>query len=131
MEAVVHSVNKITLTINKSNPPQLVIEAEGKVTTGGWTNGRLTPYIYTVPPADGIWDFSFVATPPTGIVTQRISPIDANSTVPMQLWLTGVRVHASTGEPVVAMLDDVGCDASKISTESDVLPWPWVISTQE
>jgi hypothetical protein len=74
-----------------------LITALGKVPTTGWTQARLDPYIYIQPPPDGIWDFVFVAKPPSGIAADVVLPIAAT-----YLWkigsfhLKGVRVHSAT-----------------------------------
>lgn len=98
MTKKVIEVTKVTLEIQKTNPPTLVINASGKVNTGGWTNGQLIPFVYIVPPQDGIYEFDFVADEPNGISTQVISNID---TAPFS-WndfpndLNGVKVYASS-----------------------------------
>jgi myo-inositol-hexaphosphate 3-phosphohydrolase len=92
-------VVSVDLNILKSDPPMLSIVAFGKVTTGGWTDGQLVPYIYIAPPANGLYEFDFVATPPTGPATTVISPISAS-----YVWenfpgdMKGVTIYASTNE---------------------------------
>ncbi|HYR23046.1 MAG TPA: hypothetical protein VEP30_09020 [Chthoniobacterales bacterium] len=92
----VMEVDRVAVSYIKTNPPQLKIEAEGKTNTGGWTNPRLVERVYIVPPADGMWEYDFVATPPSGISTQVITPISAH-TVRRDIppGMKGVRVHAS------------------------------------
>ena len=95
-EAVL-SVEEVRLAILKSNPPQLSIFARGTVRTGGWTNPELVEVIYIVPPADGIYEYEFVATPPTGPATEALTPIEAETvrhSIPPEL--KGVRVKAET-----------------------------------
>lgn len=58
-------VNKVNLTILKSNPPQLSMTVFGSAPTLGWSNAQLSPYLYLLPPKDGIYDFDFVACPPS------------------------------------------------------------------
>lgn len=97
----VMEVTEVSLTIFKTNPPILCIYTEGIVPTLGYQNGRLVPYIYIKPPADGIWDFDFVADKPDGPVPQVISPIAA-----VYMWsdfpgdLKGVRIHAAHNKVV-------------------------------
>jgi len=99
-------VKKVDLTLLKSQPPRLVINASGLVTTSGWVNGRLEPRFYIQFPADGIQDFDFVADPPEGITLMVILPITAK---PVE-WdnlpaaLKGVRVHAQSNK-IEALLD--------------------------
>lgn len=100
MATKILDVTNVQLAIEKTNPPNLVILASGNVTTGGWSNGQLIPYVYVQPPADGIWEFDFVADPPgpNVVVTQVITPIDSEpyrwEAYPIDL--KGVRVHSST-----------------------------------
>jgi len=86
-------------------PHTVPICAPALVPTGGRTNPQLRPVIYIQAPPNGIYDFDFVATPPTGIVPQVVKPIKA-----VRLWqpypvkLKGVRVK-SAGNSIVALLN--------------------------
>jgi len=93
----IRSVLSVDLALLKSNPPQLLVSSIGTVNSGGWKNGTLESRYYVVPPADGIQDIDFVASPPTGPSTTVILPIPAQTTIsPIPAWLKGVRVHAET-----------------------------------
>ena len=86
-------------------PHVVQVCARGTVPTGGWTNAQLRPVIYVQAPPNGIYDFDFVATPPTGIVPQVITPIKAvRIWTPYPAGLHGVRVK-SAGNSVTAMLN--------------------------
>jgi hypothetical protein len=104
------SVQKVDLTIVKSDPPRLVINARGVATTPGWKRPRLEPS-YTKFPADGIQEFDFVADPPDRLVQQVLSPITAE---PLE-WenppshLRGVRVYAESNEITVPIKDAQSC----------------------
>jgi hypothetical protein len=96
-------VNTVDLKLLKSFPPQLVITAYGKVSSGGWKDGTLAPRFHVVPPADGIIDYDFIAEPPTGIAIQVILPIVAHTTfTDPPSWLKGVRVHSASNAVVAA-----------------------------
>ena len=74
-----------------------LITALGKVTTTGWTQAHLQPYIYVQPPPDGIWDFVFVAKPPSGPAGDLISPVATTYVWRLGSFkLHGVRVHSAT-----------------------------------
>lgn len=89
-------VTEIKLAVLKSFPPQLSIDASGRVSTGGWSNPQLKPHVYVRPPEDGIYDFDFVADRPGGIVPQIVSPIHAGHVMKtFPETLKGVRIHAS------------------------------------
>ena len=97
MERIFQTV-AVEVTLLKSNPPQLAITAIGQVSSGGWKNGTLEPRYYIVPPADGIQDFDFVATPPFfSEAVQVMLPITAYHVIEqIPDWLLGVRIHAKT-----------------------------------
>jgi len=80
----------------KSKPAKLEITAAGKVNSTGWSEGQLSPYIYITPPADGIWDLTFMARKPKGVVIWVTTPIAAREKIDMPNWVKGVRVHSST-----------------------------------
>lgn len=93
----IRSIVSVDLAFLKSHPPQLLVSSIGTVNSGGWKNGSLDLRYYIVPPADGIQDIDFVASPPAGPSTAVILPISAQTTIfPIPPWLKGVRVHAET-----------------------------------
>jgi len=93
--SVVYRVDEVMATLLKSNPPQLNITAHGMVPTSGWRKPELVPYVYIMPPVDRIWDFVFIAEPPTEIVSQVLTPIVATYTME-NTEVRGIRVHASS-----------------------------------
>ncbi len=84
------------------NPPfggrMLTIAAIGLTPTTGWTHGRLSPVVYVKPPADGVWDFDFLADAPTGIVAEVMTPISAGWLGFAPDWCKGVRVRAADNQ---------------------------------
>lgn len=94
-----------SVTLTKSEKGAIVIHVKGTVPTGGWTRPNLYPHVYIVAPEDGIYGFTFSATPPEGMAIQVISPIEVKYT-----WETvppganGVSVSGH-GKAVVAMLE--------------------------
>lgn len=125
--ARIMAVDQVDLTLLKSNPPQVHVAAVGRVTTSGWSAPELTAWVYVMPPADGIQDFDFVATPPTGMVLDVISPISAETSLtvdPANYWgpgkpLRGVRVHAQTNSKE-ATFDD-----KKLAAGGGEVPFPF------
>lgn len=100
----VYRVDSVDLAILRSNPPQLQIVAHGTVRTGGYTNATLIEIVYVQPPEDGIWDYDFVAEPPSGPSTDALTPIEARTirgSIPD--GLKGIRVRGETNS-VEAML---------------------------
>ncbi|MEO6433726.1 MAG: hypothetical protein ABIO29_07090 [Sphingomicrobium sp.] len=91
-------VTSVSAQIGDSSPPTLMVGATGKVSTSGWSNPELTPFVYINPPADGIQDFDFVADKPTGITNQLITPVKAKYVARCENWVKGVRVHAANNK---------------------------------
>lgn len=76
-------------------PPTLLMHVTGVVSSSGWTGIVLTPRVYVTPPDDGILEFDLVGTPPSGIALQMVIPVSAEISMPLDLWVEGVRVIAS------------------------------------
>ena len=116
MERKILEVSEVEL-IAEYKQRILSIVAHGTVTTSGWRNPRLIPYVYITPPADGIYDFDFVADAPDGQALQVLLPISAK-----EEWqdfpsdLKGVRIHASTNS-VEKKLDEA--KAAKVLVAED------------
>ncbi|MNQ83988.1 hypothetical protein [Pedobacter ghigonis] len=105
MTEKVLSVISSTLEILKDDPSILIINAYGTVSTGGWSKGKLSPYVYIVPPPDGIYEFDFVADKPTGIAIEVITPIRSKPYLLANFpsGLKGVKIYSST-DFIVEML---------------------------
>lgn len=107
----------------RTNPPILVISAEGTVPTSGWRNAVLVPWIYIQPPADGLQDFDMAAEPPDGLALEVVTPIAAQWSGEMAGWTKGFRLHASQGALDVVFGDQAAVDDDKVLRGGDV-PWP-------
>lgn len=94
----IYRVDDVKLDILKSNPPQLSVTAKGKTRTSGWKDGQLIPrFSHASPPTNGIYEFDFVATMPTGISLPVLTPIIGNyifQAIPANL--TKIIVHSET-----------------------------------
>jgi hypothetical protein len=100
MEKVSH-VKSVSAAIVDTGPfdlPNLFVVAVGDVPTTGWSRPVLSPVIYIAPPADGIWDFNFLADPPGGVAGDAIMPIAGSYIGRAPKWLRGVRIHAAKNE---------------------------------
>ena len=94
---LVMEVTDVSTSWLESDPPYLVVKAQGKVATRGWTDASLTRVVYVTPPADGIQDYEFQARRPTGMVPEVITPIAASdSWHDPAKWVKGVRVKSAT-----------------------------------
>lgn len=116
----IHSVHSVTLAVLDTNPRRLLMTAAGQVITSGWTDPELVEYSSARPPADGLIDFDFLASPPSGTALPALFPI-----LVQQIWegdlsrVRGVRVHASSNQveellPAKVTLQPVVRDFSEI-----------------
>lgn len=130
--ALVYTVESVQAMLFPIKDGHLIIQVLGTVTSGGWSPGRLSPYVYVKPPADGIWDFSLVGTPPSGSSTTVISPITASAVIPKApTWIKGVRIHASANKMEILLTEGSafkGGSGISLLWDGD-LPWPDVLST--
>jgi len=104
--STIYSVEEVTLAFERSLPPNLIVTAVGTVSTGGWSNFRLSKIEHVTPPEDGIQEFSFDGTPPSGIATQafeshkmafaRLNEIDEDNYWGPGIRIAGIRVVANT-----------------------------------
>lgn len=99
----------------------ITVTAKGWVPTSGWSQPDLLPFVYIVPPADGLLDLDFVATHPTGIVLQVFSKIGITKNLAVPDWVKGVRIHSSTNSVVA----DIGSGVTAF--HGGDLPFPFDI----
>jgi len=95
----VMQVDRVAVSYIKTNPPQLQIKADGKTNTGGWSDPELVEHVYIVPPGDGVYEYDFVARPPSGGSNQAITATSAHTVrhnIPKEM--KGVRVIAKTNK---------------------------------
>lgn len=125
MAVKAYSVNSIKLSLAKSNPPQLVISAEGQTTTTGWRNPTLVPLEKELSP-DGILDLEFVADPPgpDNIVAQVFTNIHADLTWQHDIdRLVGVRIVARSNEKTILRVTpapEIPADIERILREAAI-----------
>lgn len=71
---------------------RVLVIAQGMAPTSGWSSPRLAPHFYINPPADGYWEFDFLADEPLGMVLQVELPLVANGVFSPPGWMKGIRV---------------------------------------
>lgn len=54
-------IKDIKPSVQKSDPPNLIVEVVGDTPNPGWVFPMLVRRIYVTPPADGIWEYDFLA----------------------------------------------------------------------
>lgn len=129
MQAKILEVIKVGTVLTRSIPPYLIIHAEGWVTTSGWLGGTLLPWVYIAPPADGILDLDFVATPPHGPALMVLTRIEAHAGFIKPKWVKGVRIHSSLNQVVDDNLYEGGnvvfAKEPRIARGDSFIPIPW------
>lgn len=105
VERELAEVRGVELRVLQSSPPRLSIIVRGVAPTPGYTKLRLRPFQYIQAPPDGVYDYSLVGTPPTGIVPAVTAPVRLTETLPYSSNLKGVRVHAQSSS-VTARISD-------------------------
>ena len=139
MKAKIFAVDSVRFYQTKSIPPLLVAHASGRAPTSGWHSATLSPYVYLTPPADGIWDFDFIATTPSGLSRQVLTPIETEMlTLPTPPWFKGIRVHASSNSMESGKSSDTLESTNLVSVSGTTgerrsensggeVPFPWTI----
>ncbi len=85
---------------------ELTVRAVGEVPTAGFTKPALTRATYIKQPDDGIQDYTFQAVPPSGIVAQVVSQVEASDVWKSPpVWVKGVRIHGAGDGVLVKMLE--------------------------
>lgn len=105
----VPNVKAVLLATLESYPPKIAIRVIGEAPNSGWNpEGRLVPYVYFVPPADGIYEFDLVSESPepsivTNPVITEVGAFHVIDSIPPSF--SGVKIYGANGFKV-AMLDD-------------------------
>lgn len=103
---VIYSVDSVTITYIKKNPPEYRIDVQGKTSTSGWSNPELSAVVYVQAPPDGIYDYDFVAEPPSGMSAQVLTLISVQKVLEkMPKGFRGVRVRAKSNEKETLLSD--------------------------
>lgn len=94
---LIREITGVSISILEKQPPILVVQAAGNVPTGGWSHPKLVRVVYVTEPADGIQDYEFMATPPSGMAIDVITPVQASDSWDNPpKWVKGVRVRSAT-----------------------------------
>ena len=109
--------------------PQSPYRQKEWVTTSGWTRPDLSPWMYIMPPADGILDLDFrQPRPPSGIVLQVFCKIGVVKFISGSLWpgcgvsefiVRRTKLRPSLRVPPTKVSDAV------LMGEGWPLPWPF------
>ena len=93
----INTILKIEYIIDKSIPPNLNVTAKGVVSTKGWERPFLIRREYKNFPADGIWGYDLLATPPEETAGDAPDEIEATNKWEAypQDKLKGIRVYGA------------------------------------
>jgi hypothetical protein len=93
--AMVWRIDGVTAALDRTQLAQIVAHVRAETTSSGWTNPEFVPFVYPDPPKDGIYEFTLTAERPGGVVTERITPFQADL-----IWrnpppgVRAIRIHA-------------------------------------
>jgi hypothetical protein len=90
----VSTVELVDIAPLKVDRKRATLSAVGTVPTSGWSDAKLVPHVYVMPPADGIWGVEFVARPPSGATARVVTDIAASMSLASLEGVAGFRVHA-------------------------------------
>lgn len=123
-------VDKVAVYISGKESRHLMVNALGRSISSGWTGGILSEWHYLVPPDDGILDFDFFATPPSGDSMKELCDVTASTLIECPDWCKGVRVHASANviEENAILVDDKLRHRRVAGGGDD--PWPWLVAPE-
>lgn len=119
-----YAVDRVFLTLEKSNPPNLLITAKGRVSTPLWSNPVLVAHHHISPPADAVQEFECIATPPpkgTALI-QKLTEISSSTILPAvdidNYWgegqpLKGVRCLGQSNAKTALMEAQMGMPAAE------------------
>lgn len=94
----VYEVLSVDVQLNDRNPPFVIVTVKGTTRTGGWKNIELHP-LQTFAPEVGMRSFTLVGTPPSGVSTQAITPVNMTIRIdPLPDGVKTIRVLAETNE---------------------------------
>lgn len=100
---LIHRISRAELQTMESYPLQYRLRASGMAPSAGWSLPELRARPLLRPPADGIYDYEFVARPPQGMAAQVLTPIEAATPITLPRGAQGVRVHSRTNAEVVPL----------------------------
>lgn len=104
----VNSVNSgVAYRLTLGGYDQIVLAASGTVSSSGWSSPRLSPHYDTTPPADGFWEFDFIADPPPALALPVDMPVAAEGIFPAPIWVRGIRIIASNNSLDVSITTGV------------------------
>ena len=95
-EELVTTMISVKIQLLPEDSKQLLILASAQVPTPGWTEPELEPRNRKSLPNDGIYEFNFLALPPSDPVPQVLSHIEVKYVFPLPPDLKIVRIYART-----------------------------------
>ena len=119
----VTQVNSASASIDED---KVYIHVQGKENTGGWSNIRLKPKVYFVPPADGIQEITFIGEKPLDYATMALEDVSASLTMSKPDWLNGFRIIAGSNSiEVRPQSNNKRIVVERQEGDGEYWPFPW------
>lgn len=119
----VTKVNSASASIDED---KVYIHVQGKVNTGGWSNIRLKPKVYFVPPADGIQEITFIGEKPLDYATMALEDVSASLSMSKPDWLNGFRIIAGSNSiEVRPQSNNKRIVVERQEGDGEYWPFPW------
>ncbi len=101
------SVQRVSVSIERSTPPSLLITVDGLAATPGYSNIHLSTIEKELSP-DRIFDLELVGEPPSILVPQVVRPVTSDFVVNDKFvdQVIGVTVHARTNQMTAFIISD-------------------------
>ena len=117
-----YEVTSVSLHLQKSSPPSLLILVTGRAMSTGWRNLTLRPLESTIS-AYGLYDLELAGDPPTGISLPWITPVQVDFVVESDVdKIKGVIIHARTNK-LTAL---IGASDGWGGSAADLMHYQWV-----
>ena len=104
----VFSINHLCVKYNPDDPISYLALVNATVTSSGWSELQLIPYVYARQPDDDVQDYELVASPPQGVALTVISSLSGDIPFTKVGWMKGIRVHGEQNALQVLFADSKG-----------------------
>lgn len=110
----VHTIESVSLSLIKTNPPSVLITVKAENLNSNYTNIRLEPFIYIHPPLNGVWEFTMVGDVPP-ITDNLITRVGATLEWHAPKDAKGVKVYGETNSKTALLFGNGGTHSTTTS----------------
>ncbi len=137
MNQRIYAIDAVTLSLQETQPPNLLIQVDARAISSGWRAPTLTAHHYRLPPKDGILAYDLTGTPPDSFATSlpvltRVSADTVLKAVDLaNFWgpdqpLAGVCCHAQSNTKQMLLQPRIGSpeilELPKLTLSEDIRP---------